>query len=77
MMVTEETVTDIDPLMPKTPLERYSLDQLRLTAIVYGITDPRALVRLYGGSHTTRTSRIKRNKRPGRFVMTAEDLFDL
>jgi type IV pilus assembly protein PilP len=43
MTVTEEQVVD-DQSLPKTPLERYTIDQLKLTAIVYGITNPRALV---------------------------------
>ncbi|MFH1016757.1 MAG: pilus assembly protein PilP [Pseudomonadota bacterium] len=40
---SEEAVIE-DVNQPKSPLERYPLEQLKVTAIVWGISDPRALV---------------------------------
>jgi type IV pilus assembly protein PilP len=60
MQLSEETVAD-DANLPKSPLERYSLDQLALTAIVWGITDPRALVQ----APDNQSYIVKRNMRIG------------
>ena len=46
----------------KTPLERYDLSQLRLTAIVWGISEPRALVSAPDGQDYI----VKRDMRMGR-----------
>jgi len=43
LVYTEEAVTE-DSSIPKTPLERYNVDQLKVTAIVWGISDPRAMI---------------------------------
>ncbi len=40
---SEEAVME-DANAARSPLERYSLEQLKVTAIVWGISDPRALV---------------------------------
>jgi len=43
----------VDPLKPKdtplTPLQRYSIDQLKLVGIIWGISNPRAMVEDPGG----------------------------
>jgi type IV pilus assembly protein PilP len=46
----------------KTPLERYDLSQLQLTAIVWGISEPRALVKAPDGQDYI----IKKDMRMGR-----------
>lgn len=36
-------------VVPKTPLEKYSLNELNLTGIIWGISDPRALIKAPDG----------------------------
>jgi type IV pilus assembly protein PilP len=57
-----ELVKDVS--LPKAPLERYDLDELNLTAIVWGIADPRALLRAPDGySYIVRTNtRVGKNR---------------
>lgn len=46
----------------KTPLERYDLSQMQLTAIIWGISEPRALVKAPDGQDYI----VKRDMRMGR-----------
>ena len=71
MAYTEETAVGREEL-PRAPLEQYSLEQLKVTAIVWGITDPRALIlapddqsyivrkNMRMGNHRGRISKITR-----------------
>jgi len=53
-----------DDARPRSPLERYKLDEMVLTAIVWGIANPRALLKAPDGySYIIRTNtRIGRNR---------------
>ncbi len=57
-----ELVTDV--WLPRSPLERYGLDELNLTAIVWGISTPRALLQAPDGySYIVRTNmRVGKNR---------------
>ncbi|HLG18315.1 MAG TPA: pilus assembly protein PilP [Bdellovibrionota bacterium] len=67
-----ELVQDIT--LPTSPLERYGLEQLKLTAIIWGLASPRALVQapdgqsyivrrdMRVGTHRGRISRITRRE---------------
>ncbi len=56
----EELIQEV--VQSRSPLERYDLDDLMLTAIVWGISDPRALLRAPDGYSYI----IKANSRVGR-----------
>ena len=51
-------------VVPKTPLEKYGLSELQLTGIIWGISDPRALIKAPDGySYIVRTDApIGRNR---------------
>ncbi len=59
-----ELVKEDENKAPRAPLERYDLDELTLTGIVWGISDPRALMRAPDGySYIVKTnSRVGKNR---------------